>query len=108
MERAMQQELDSTYPVTEAHVAFFQAQGYVKLPAVFSASLLACVGPRIERIVHAHQGRQPALTQRVRLGVLAGRQSLAPRRRHPRVLPLGAVGCPGRGPAASGRRAAVP
>lgn len=64
MERAMQQELDATYPVTEAHVAFFQAQGYVRLPAVFSASLLARVGPRIARLVQAHQDRQPALAKR--------------------------------------------
>lgn len=64
MDLALQRELESTYPLADAHVAFFQAQGYVKLPAVFSAPLLACVGSRIERIVRAHQVRQPVLERR--------------------------------------------
>ncbi len=60
----LQQELQTLYDVSDRQVQAFQENGYIKLSAVFSAELLAQVGPRIRGIVQAHQTKQPNLAER--------------------------------------------
>ncbi len=60
----LQQELQTLYDVSDRQVQAFQENGYIKLSAVFSAELLAQVGPHIRGIVQAHQAQQPNLAER--------------------------------------------
>ncbi len=60
----LRRELQILYDVSASQVQAFQENGHVQLSGVFSAELLAQVGPRIARIVGNHRTRQPDLQKR--------------------------------------------
>ena len=45
-------DLDAPYALTDAQIAFYRDQGFIKLKQVFSAETLAKYGPEITRKVH--------------------------------------------------------